>query len=1307
MKKMIGLLAVMVLGARLVAAEDLAAGFVNPPRSAQAQTWWHWMNGNITKEGITADLEAMARVGVGGAQIVNADCDIPLGPIQYNSPEWRELVKHAASEAQRLGLELCIENCAGWSSSGGPWNTPEHGMQIVVTSETKVKGSAKFEGVLPQPPTKTNCYHDIAVLAWHTPTTELVTMKQCAPKVTTSAKHGDAARLIDGNESTAVAFALPTPKEPQFIQLEFAQPFTARTLTLKPAGGMRGCSGRLEVSDDGKNFRTIDSIHFPKGNEIRTFTFSPVTARYFRTLFLGVGSKMKQLAFSEIELSPRLGIDDLAAKAFYDRGGEVHGAATTTAKPDEIVSSGAVVDLSGKMDKNGRLVWDAPEGNWTVVRFGYTPNGRNNHPAPKSGTGLECDKLSAEAAQAHWDGGMGKLINELGPLAGKVLNNVLIDSYEVGTQNWTAKFREEFQKRRGYDLVRFLPILTGRVMDNPNVTERFLWDFRRTIADLFAENYSGKFAEMCHRNGMLYSVEPYGNSPSDDLQYGEYADIPMSEFWPGGGNPGNAKFAAALGHVYGRKYVGAESFTAAPEQGKWLKDPYSLKAQGDLVWCGGVNRFIFHRYAHQPWTNPTRFPGMTMGQWGTHFERTITWWEQSRAWLKYLARSQYMLQSGLFAGDVLFFAGEGAPNSGRAGSLAPGYDYDICNTEALLNLASVKEGRLIFPSGMSYRVLVLPDDGTMTPALLRKLKQLAEAGATIVGKKPTQSPSLTDWPQCDTEVQKLADELWGKGIQDKTAMEALMALGVKPDFEAEGESVSSHESAKRRNNAPSALAYIHRVAEGADIYFVSNQKAASAEVACTFRVAGKQPELWHSDTGIMEKVPLFTEQAGRTTVPLRFDPAGSVFVVFRQPADTAHIVATHYTPTGKSSEQPPPELTIVKAEYGVFAAADDESIDVTAAVKRLVAQGQHRIHASNTLANDPAPGEVKELRIEYFAKGKRKVQTVSEGQTLDLPTDATVLHASYGLLGNEIAATGQVADITAKLAKFAKDGALTVKADNKLAGHDPAPLVTKELRVEYRIGGTHKVAHVGENQLLTLPEDDERATPPPAYEVTMMPNGQPAVLAWQPGAFELTTAAGQTLKAAAQTVPAPLEIAGSWELSFPPNWGAPAKVMLEKLISWTDHRDPGVKYFSGTATYRKVFSMRHPPTIHHVFLDLGLVKNIAEVKLNGQDLGILWKPPFRVEVTDALRAGQNELEVRVTNLWPNRLIGDEQLPEDRVWDGIKVKEWPQWLLDGKPSPTGRFTFTTWHHWTRTDEPLPSGLFGPVLLRTAVQIPAQP
>ena len=1114
----------------------LAAGFVNPPPSARAQTWWHWMNGNITKEGITADLEAMARVGVGGAQIFNAgpslkDCwdtttDTPHGPVQFNSPEWRALVKHAAQECERLGLELCVHNCAGWSSSGGPWIKPEQGMQVVVSSETPVRGGARYEGVLPKPqkipdlwyghkvaPALLDYYRDIAVLAFRTPAAEAATMRDVAVKVTSSAGQGNPSLLVDGKPNTFLSFPLPAKLAPQFVVFEFARPWTARSLAILPMGDIPQCEARLEVSDDGGTYKPVKDLSLHAGNKKKTFTFAPVTARFFRLQLLSSQKTWrKDIPLAEVELLPSLGIEGFPAKVFQIRGqSDAASGDALPASPDTVVAGDQIVDLSSRMAADGKLSWDVPAGSWTIVRFGYAPNGSRNHPGPEEGTGLESDKLSREATIAHWEGAMAPLIKDMGTLAGKAFNGVHIDSYEVGLQNWTPKFRGEFQKRRGYDCARFLPTLTGRVVDSPEITERFLWDFRRMIADLFAENYSAVFAELAHKNHLLYSVEPYGNSPTDNLQYGSYADIPMSE-------GGLAPFAAALGHVYGRKVVGHETFTAPPEEDKWLKDPYSLKAPGDLIWCGGVNRFIFHCYAHQSWTAPTRFPGMTMGQWGTHLERTQTWWEQSRAWLTYIARSQYMLQSGRFCGDVLVFVGEDAPNGGMTSPPAIGYSHDTISADGLLNLASVKDGRIVLPSGMSYRVLALADSRTMTPALLRKLKQLAGAGATIVGKKPERSPSLSGYPECDAEVKTLVAELWPGSIKDQQPAAALAALGVPPDFQAA-------DTAGRNRGG---VAWIHRVAEGADLYFVSNQKQASEEIRCTFRVAGKQPELWHPDTGVMEDAPVFTEKGGRTTVPLRFGPAGSVFVVFRHPA-AKHWVEAKFTPASPD----------------------------------------------NTVAS--------------------------------------------------------------------------------------------------------------------------------------LPGGQPAVSAWQPGAAELTDDAGKAVKLEIQDVPAPVAITGPWELSFPPNWGAPASVKLDTLISWTEHPDPGVKYFSGTATYKKAFLFRGllPAKDRAYWLDLGDLKNIAEVKLNGKDLGILWKPPFRVDVTDALRDGSNELDIRVTNLWPNRLIGDEQLPEDREWDGLHLKAWPQWLLDGKPSPTGRFTFTTWHHWKKDDALLPSGLFGPVTLRTEVRVPAQP
>ncbi|MDR1223659.1 MAG: hypothetical protein LBL07_12405 [Tannerella sp.] len=1148
-----------------ITPEELEQAFAAPPASARPHTWWHWMSGNITKEGITADLEAMADAGLGGAQIFNVSENIPHGPIQFNSPEWIDMVKHAASEAKRLGLELCIHNCAGWANSGGPWNTPEHGMKMVVTGEMQVKGGTSVTAPPPQPEASPDFYRDIAVLAFPTPA---------------------------ANPAAKVVTDL--------------------------------------------NSRTVTSL---KREET-----------------------------------------------------------TTEMSPETVIQQDRVIDLTDQLfpSPDGKTTaWNAPEGDWTVLRVGYTINGRKNHPAPDEGRGLECDKLSREAVKAHWDGHAGLILAALGKMDGPDkpgLNNILIDSYEVGSQNWTQGFEKEFQARCGYSILKFLPVFTGRIVDSPEMTERFLWDFRRVIADLFAENYSEYFGKLAHSAGLLYSCEPYGNSPSDDIQYGSFCDIPMGEFWPGSGhsvNSGNAKLPAAIAHVYGRKFVGAEAFTAAPEGGKWKKGPFDIKAQGDAVYCGGVNRMIYHRYAHQPWTDPTRYPGMTMGQWGTHFERTLTWWEQGREWLRYQARCQYMLQEGRFVADVLFYCGEGAPNELRDAKLPYGYDYDGCDTRAL-KMLKVKDGRLVLPSGMSYRMLVLPDDPVMSPEILKTVGQLIDGGAVVVGKnRPEHAPGLRNYPAGDAKVKQLADKIWPKVISGKSPADVLESLGIKPDFSAGNE---EH------------INYIHREINGMDCYFIACSNQKGEDVKCTFRISGRAPEFWHPDTGETEAVPVYEEKDGLTTIPVRFEPSGSVFVVFRKPVSAEdHAVEVKYTAAEKKPARTG-DLKIVKAEYGYFA---DEGVEncanVTELVRKQVAGGKSEITASNDRLNgDPAPGVFKQLQIDYRVNGTDKQMRITENQSAELPQGAEIIKAWYGIIGNipKTEPVRKTVDVTAKLAGQVKDGALTVAVNSELAGgKDPAASPKKEVRAEYLYDGIRGWAKAGENQTLLLPPEPEDAIPLPAYELYTAGNGNVEIRAWETGSFEVAMASGKTRKTGPVNVPDRMEIDGPWQLSFPPNWGAPPQITLDKLTSWTEHADAGVKYFSGTATYGKTFTWNvNPASDTRVILDLGRFKNFAEVRLNGKSFPVLWKPPYFLDITEAVQTGENTLQIAITNLWPNRLIGDEQLPDDREWEGLHLKEWPQWVLDGQPSPTGRFTFTTWHHWKKDDALLPSGLFGPVQVR---------
>jgi len=1153
---------------------ELARAFLEPPDGAWPWVYWFVSDGNLTREGITADLEAMHRVGIHGVLYMEVDQYVPKGPARFLSPQWRELIQHAVKEATRLGITVNMNNDGGWCGSGGPWITPELSMQMLVWSETSLQGPKHFTGTLPQPKTVENYYQDITVLAFPTPASESVRMADRSPKLTYGAdrKSFDSAKLIDGNPGTVALLPLPQPGQPQYLNIEFAEPFTAQALTVASDGWNSEIAGALEVSDDGQNFRTIRplTLRWP----VSSANFQKVTARYYRILLKPdlendwPESFAKGIPLGEVELHPDLRMEDIPGKAAYMRQ-DAYGSEPILS-PEMTVRREQTVELTGKMDQKGQLTWDVPDGKWTVLRIGHTSTGKMNHPAPKESLGLECDKLSKKAIEAQFAGLMGKLLEDQAASGGKALTMTHIDSWEVGSQNWTPGFREEFQKRYGYDLLPYLPILTGRAVESREVSERFLWDLRRIVADLLLENYAGHMQELSHQHGLTLSIEAYGGGPLDEVAYGGRADVPMSEFWTGQATGTWNKEMASSAHVYGRPVVAAESFTAVPDDARWQNHPYRLKPLGDLAFTQGINRFVFHRYSAQPWVD--RKPGMTMGPWGIHYERTNTWFEQSRAWLTYLARCQSLLQRGQFVADVAYLGSENAPNSfpdreSMDPAIPPGYDFDDLPPEVLLKQVTVRDGRLVLESGMSYRILVLPPGRTMTPALLGKIKELVAAGATVVGPRPASSPSLADYPRCDNEVQQLAEELWGgcdgvsitesrfgngKVIWGRSLAEVLGELHTPPDFACHYVALGEEIGEFQFPRAPDLVRYIHRHLGGDDLYFVASAVPEARRFLCTFRVKGKRPELWWPDTGRTETVAVYSERDDSTLIPLTLDPWGSVFVLFRA---------------------------------GAAPLAD-----------RVVSIRREGVELSG-LAPKPAP----EIQLQ---------------------------HESVALYPNSGGGAG------------------------------------------YRL------------------------------EVA------------QPGTYELKTAAGRALKVQISELPNPVEIGGPWELEFPKGLGAPERVTLERLISWTDHPNPGVKYFSGTATYRRKFELPAPMLArdHALYLDLGRVCVIAQAKLNGRDLGILWKPPFSVDVTDLLHAGANNLVVSVVNLWPNRLIGDDQLASDCEWVqehwGQVLGRYPQWLLENKPSPAGRITFTTWKHWSKDDPLMESGLLGPVRIIARAKVPVE-
>ncbi|MEW5899994.1 MAG: glycosyl hydrolase [Acidobacteriota bacterium] len=972
---------------------ELEADFRRPPDSARPWVYWFWMDGNLSREGISADLEAMKRVGIGGLIIMEVDVGIPKGPVKFMSEPWRALFRHAVTEAERLGLEVTLNAGPGWTGSGGPWVKPEQSMQHIVAAFVNVTGPSVFKGALPR----------------------------------------------------------PAAREPHFVHAP-----------LPPA--LR--QAREEF------YRDVAVLAFPTPADGPGIADIDEKALYYRNPYSShPGVKPSLPAPAEFPESPA-------------------GVA---------IAGDSIVELTDKLEPDGRLVWNVPEGAWTIMRFGCATTGANTRPAPEPGIGLECDKFNPSALEAHFDAFIGALWRELGPRpasrkAGWTMLH--IDSWEMGAQNWTANFRAEFRDRRGYDPMPYLPAVTGQAVESLEVSERFLWDLRQTAQELVIENHARRLQELGRGKGFGLSIEPYDMNPCSDLSLGGVADVPMCEFWAQGYGFDTAFScfeAASIAHTMGRPIVAAEAFTAGEEEA-WMLHPGAMKAQADWAFCVGINRLVVHRYAHQPWLD--RSPGMTMGPYGVHYERTQTWWELTSAWHDYLSRCQFLLRQGLYAADICYLAPEGAPHVFRPPRSAlrgpqpvpdrRGYNFDGCAPEALIARASVEDGRLVMPDGMSYQILVLPEMETMRPALLRKLSELVERGATVMGPPPRKSPSLSGYPQCDAEVRKLANELWGKpeiaeereegpGFKEhrfgkgriiwggvlktkRTAETAdpnapaslpslypefepvvavLARMGVRPDFEGD-----------------EALRYAHRSVGEMDIYFVANRENARVAAVCTFRVSGRQPEVWDPLDGTVRTLPEFGEKDGRTVIPLEFEPHGSYFVVFRQ------------------------------------------------------------------------------------------------------------------------------------------DAACRQKGEGKN--------------------------------------------------------------------FPLFQTAG--------------EIAGPWTVMFQAHRGAPERIILERLSDLSRHPDSSVKYFSGLARYGCEFEM--PDLKPPLFLDLGDVEVMARIKLNGTDLGVVWKQPFRLEISEAVRRGRNSLEVTVANLWPNRLIGDQSLPPQR-----------------------RIAWTTWNPYTQGKPLLPSGLLGPVTVLT--------
>ena len=983
--------------------QSLIKGFLSPPPSSKPGVYWYFMDGNMTKESMTADLESMKKVGIGSLVFLEVNVGIPRGKVDFLSEEWQGMFAHAVSECERLDIAMTLGIGPGWTGSGGPWVKPSESMQHLVSSSTLV-GPGSKNIILPVPKAKAPYFGEGAF------TEELKKQWQ------------------DYYEDVAVlAYPVQKGMEPSKLPL---------------------------ISD-------IDE-----------------KALYYRAPYSSAKGVKPYLSYStKYEQLP---------------------AAAVIRKKD-------IIDISDKMRPNGQLEWNAPAGNWIVIRFGKRNNGAITRPAPYPGLGFEADKFDTLAMKNHLDHYTGLLMKRIGKnfknsIGG--LKMLHMDSWEMGSQNWTGRFREEFTKRRGYDPLPFYPVYNGTVVESVELSERFLWDLRQTSQELALENHAGFVKRYAHKNGMGLSIEPYDMNPNSDLELGSIADVPMAEFWSAGLGF-NAAFscieATSIAHVNGIALVPAEAFTAQDNEG-WKQHPASMKNQGDWAFAAGINRFVFHTFQNQTLPDSLK-PGMTMGPYGVQWNRNQTWWPMAGAYHQYLSRSQYLLQQGSSVADILYLTPEGSPHVFKPplsalteDSFMPDrrqYNFDGCAPSQLYK-ANVRNNKIVFPGGAAYRILVLPVVKTMTPKLLAKITELIAQGATIVGGPATQTPGLTDYPQSDASVKAEAIKVWGSleppslqttrtfgkgkviwGGDLETSLdflyphyeltaEILQTMNVAPDFESNG-----------------PLRYTHRTSKDLDLYFVSNRSDKAVAVNAKFRNHnGRKPLLLNAVTGQVIDLNLPAVKTNTYAMNLNFEPYQSYFILF---------------------------------------------------------------------------------------------------------------------------------------------------ADDNTAGIIPDRLFTKTVI----------------DKVLT----------------------------------------------------------GPWQVNFDPKWGGPQSTVFDKLTDWSENTNTGIKYYSGIATYKKLFDapagfVKDAESVKGtLLLDLGEVKNMARVKLNGKDLGVVWTAPWQVDIGAAVKAKDNVLEIEVANLWPNRLIGDEALPDD----GIQNDKWPDWLLKGQARPSKRFSFTTFKHYSKDSKLFRSGLLGPVSL----------
>ena len=893
------LMAVFQTNCQENSGKELETRFKNPPESTKPWVYWYWISSHITKEGITKDLEAMHKVGIGEAFIANVhDESLTPGDVPVLSEKWWGCMEHAIREAGRIGVKIGMFNCPGWSMSGGPWVKADKTMRYLVSSETQIKGGQQVKMQLETPKKE---FQQVVVQAVLTPENDNQEVNAVLKTISSTPAIPNPEWMFDGRKDTYFSITA----YPVTINLTLDKPEEVRSIRLLPAEVPMNAYYELQYLDRNNYWRSIfrnkidRQIITQKGGPMEfgaiSESFKAIKSKQFKIIFSDGDPLLPWIKLSENKALGCISEIELSGKALVSHYNEKQlGKMVPTpfiswdtymwpksAEPESgelTIDHTKVLDITNQVDAKGFLNWDAPEGNWTIIRTGMTPTGAKNTPVTPECEGYEIDKMNKAHTKFHFDNFVGKILERMPAKDRTALTHVVMDSYEQGPQNWTDDMVDRFKAAFGYDPLPWLPVLTGRVVDSAEKSDRFLWDLRRLVATLIATEYVTGLREKAHDNGLRLWCENYGfGFPGESLMYGGATDDISGEFWNTANDlgPSECRIASSTANIYGKKTTSAEAFTSHQNHSNMPRD---LKSLGDWSFSQGINHFVFHLYIHQPFDTP---PGVN-AWFGTDFNRNSTWFVKAKPYYDYIRRSSALLQSGLHVADLLYFLGEDTPKQSADLTPAPpsGTDYDLINAEVLLRDATVKDGKIVLKSGTSYRVLVLSNQTTMRPEVLKKISQLVSDGATVVGPKPNQSPSLANFPVADNQVKEMAEKLWGEidgvNVKENKFGKGMIMSGVTL------ENVFNRVNLKADVVLPEQFNYTHRKDGESDIYFVTNQSQQNFKGEIGFKISGMQPELWNAVSGEMRGLPEFTERNGYTYIPLQFNQTDAWFIVFRK-----------------------------------------------------------------------------------------------------------------------------------------------------------------------------------------------------------------------------------------------------------------------------------------------------------------------------------------------------------------------------------------------------------------------------------------